>query len=163
MWLNFCIQHVLIWMVCRHRICRQAKAVLKRTTTQQSSNLTEQRNILQTHLCGWEEILPIYMPRLLQHCASFKSDIWEGPSLQPVAGTNHPENGTIWLPSKIPNNFHIQVCHLGLAAIEEKIQTVQCHDNLDPIWTMLNMKIQMVTTELVGAFQEQECMQTVWG
>ena len=131
-------------MVCRRRIRRQAKAVSKGTTARQSSSLTEQRNILRTRLRGWEEILPIYMPGLLQHRASFESDIRGGPSLQPVAGADHPENGTIWLPSKIPNNFRVRVCHPGLAAIEETIRTAQCHDNLDAIRTVLNVKSRLV-------------------
>jgi len=83
------------------------------------------------------------MPGLLQHRASFESDI-RGPSPQLVAGADHPENGTIWLPSKIPNNFRERVCRSGLAAIEEKIRSAQCHDSLDAVRTVLNVKSRLV-------------------
>jgi hypothetical protein len=124
----------------RRRIRRQVKAT---STVRQSSSLTEQRNILQARLRGWEEILPIYMPGLLQHRASFEADTL-GPSSQSVAGAGHPENTTIWLPSQIPNHFRSRVCYQGLAAIEEKIRTASCYDSLDAIRNVLNVKSRLV-------------------
>ena len=108
-------------------------------TTRQSSSLMEQRNILRTHLCGWEEVLPIYMPGLLQHHTSFESDS-PGPSSQSVASSDHPENTPVWLPSKIPSNFRSWVCYQGLPAIEEKIRTANCYDSLNAMRNVLNVK-----------------------
>jgi hypothetical protein len=148
-WLYFCPRCMLTRTVCRRRIRRQAKAILRGTTARQSSNLTEQRNILRTRLRGWEEILPIYVPGLLQHRASFESDT-PGPSPQSADDADHPENATIWLPSKIPENFCAWVCCQGLAAIEEKIRTAHCYDNLDAIRNVLNVKSRLIRKKGFG-------------
>ena len=83
------------------------------------------------------------MPGLLQHRASFESNTPE-PSSQSVRGADHPENATIWLPSKIPSSFCMQVCYPGLAAIEEKIRTAHCYDSLDAVRNVLNVKSRLV-------------------
>jgi len=83
------------------------------------------------------------MPGLLQHRASFESNIPE-PSSQSIRDADHPENATIWLPSKIPSNFRMRVCYLGLAAIEEKIRTAHCYDSLDAVRNVLNVKSRLV-------------------
>ena len=83
------------------------------------------------------------MPGLLQHCATFESDT-PGPPSQSVASASHPENATIWPPSKIPDSFHLRVCYQGLAAMEERIRTANCYDSLDAIWNVLNVKSWLV-------------------
>ena len=83
------------------------------------------------------------MPGLLQHRASFESDT-PGPPSQSVASSDHPENASVWLPSKIPSKFRSRVCYLGLAAIEEKIRTANCYDSLDAMRNVLNVKSRLV-------------------
>ena len=95
------------------------------------------------------------MPGLLQHRASFESDT-PGPSSQLSAGADHPENATIWLPSKIPDNFRAWVCYQGLAAIEEKIRTANCYDSLDAIQNVLNVKSRLVHFKNKNAHGQRE-------
>ena len=83
------------------------------------------------------------MPGLLQHRATFESDT-PGPPSQSVAGASHPENATIWLPSKIPDSFRSRVCYQGLAAMEERTRTANCYDSLDAIRNVLNVKSRLV-------------------
>jgi len=105
----------------RRRIRRHAKDTPDNATARQSSNLTEQRNILRTRLRGWEEILPIYMPGLLQHREALELAASTRSQLRPAAGVDHPEDAIIWLPSQIPTDLRPRVCYPGLPAIEEKI------------------------------------------
>jgi len=107
------------------------------------------------HLRGWEEILPIYMPSLLQHRASFESN-GPGPPSQSVASSDHPENAPVWLPSKIPSDFRSRVCYQGLAAIEEKIQTANCYNSLDAMQNVLNVKSRLVHFKNTSAHGQRE-------
>ena len=127
-------------LLARRRIRREAKKVTDRVTARQESTLTEQRNILRKRLHAWEEILPIYMPGLLQYRHTLESS----PQSTPTPATDHPEDAVIWLPSRIPKNLRARVCTVGLAEIEEKIRTAHCHDSLDAVRRVLNIKSRMV-------------------
>jgi len=122
--------------ISRRRIRRQVKNTSDSATAQQSSSLTEQRNILRNRLRGWEEILPIYMPGLLQHRASLESSS--------THAIDQPEGTIIWLPSQIPAALRSRVCYAGLADIEERIRTAHCYDNLDAVRHVLKIKSRMV-------------------
>ena len=128
----------------RHRICREAKKVTDRVTARQESTLKEQHNILCKGLHAWEEILPIYMPGLLQHCNTLESEGTAHRQSNSMPTTDHPEDAVIWLPSQIPNNIRAHVCTVGLAEIEEKIHTAHCYDSLDAVQHVLNIKSRMV-------------------
>ena len=128
----------------RRRLRQEAKKVTDRVTTRQESTLKEQRNILHKRLHTWEEILPIYMPRLLQYRNTLESECAAHRQSNSMPTTDHPKDTVIWLPSQIPNNIRAHVCTVGLAEIEEKICTAHCYDNLDAIRHMLKIKSQMV-------------------
>ena len=70
--------------------------------------LTEQRNVLRTRLRGWEQLLPIYMPGLLQ----YRADIASGASAVPYSPppSANPEDADIWLPSRIAEAHRSRVC-----------------------------------------------------
>ena len=140
----------------RRRIHHHAKDTPDNATARQSSNLTEQRNILRTRLRGWEEILPIYMPGLLQHREALELAASTRSQLQPAAGVDHPEDAIIWLPSQIPTDLHPRVCYPGLPAIEEKIRTAHCYDSLDALRHILNVKSRMVYFKNKNAWGQHE-------
>ena len=117
----------------RHRLHQEAKKVTDRVTTRQESTLKEQCNILHKRLYAWEEILPIYMPGLLQYCNTLESERAAHRQSNSTPTTDHPEDAVIWLPSQIPNNICAHICTVGLAEIEEKIRTAHCYDNLDAV------------------------------
>ena len=102
----------------------------------------EQRNLLRTRLRGWEQLLSIYMPGLLQ----YKEDLASGTITAPYTPrhSDNPEDADIWLPSRIANAHRSRVCREGLAEIEERIRTAQCYDALDVIRHTLKIKSRMV-------------------
>ena len=104
--------------------------------------MTEQRNLLRTRLHGWEQLLPICMPGLLQ----YKDDIASGSITTPHSpwDSDNLEDADVWLPSWIATPHHSRVCREGLAEIEEQICMAQCHDALDIIRQTLQIKSQMV-------------------
>jgi len=122
----------------RRRIRRQVKSTSDDATARQSSTVTEQRNILRNRLRAWEEILPLYMPGLLQHRNTLESQA------APTSDTDHPEDAVIWLPSRIPENLRSRVCYTGLPDIENRIRTAHCYDSLDAIRHTLNVKSRLV-------------------
>ena len=128
----------------RHRLCQEAKKVTDRVTTRQESTLKEQHNILRKQLHAWEEILPIYMPGLLQYRNTLESERAAHRQSNSTPTTDHPEDTVIWLPSQIPNNIRTHICTVGLAEIEEKIHTAHCYDNLNAVRRVLNIKSRMV-------------------
>ena len=111
---------------------------------QQSGSLTKQHNILHSHLHAWEEILPIYMPGLLQYQTILESNPPSNPQSSSTSMINHPEDTTIWLPSQILSTQCLQVCYAGLADIEEKIRTAHCYDGLETVCHILKIKSWMV-------------------
>ena len=101
-------------------------------------NLTELRNLLRSRLRGWEQLLPIYMPGLLQYQADMASS-------RTPPSTDNPEDVEIWLPSRIPDaTQRLGICRDGLPAIEERIRTAQCHDALEGIRHTLKIKSRMI-------------------
>ena len=82
------------------------------------------------------------MPGLLQ----YKEDLASGTITAPYTPqhSDNPEDADIWLPSRIANTQRSHVCREGLAEIEERIRTAQCHDALDVIRQTLKIKSQMV-------------------
>jgi len=128
----------------RRRIRRQAKKTSDDATARQSGSLTEQRNILHSRHRAWEEILPIYMPGLLQYQTTLESNSPSNPQLNSTPTVGHPEDAIIWLPSQIPSTQHLRVCYAGLADIEEKIRTAHCYDNLEAVRHVLIIKSRMV-------------------
>ena len=104
--------------------------------------MTEQQNLLRTRLRGWEQLLPIYMPGLLQ----YKDDLASGSITAPYSPrhSENPEDADIWVPSWIAEAYCPRVCWEGLAEIEEQIRTAQCHDALDVIRHTLKIKSRMV-------------------
>jgi len=105
-------------------------------------SLTEQRNILKMHLRAWEQLLPIYMPGLLQ----YKIDLSRGNS---AASPNpkqspHPEDSVIWLPSYIAAMERARVCSPGLAQIEARLHSGQCQDAMENVRQVLRLKSRMV-------------------
>ena len=79
----------------------------------------EQRNLLRMRLHGWEQLLPIYMPGLLQ----YKDDLASGSITTPYSPwhSENPEDADIWVPSRIAEAYHPCVCQEGLVEIEEQI------------------------------------------
>ena len=79
--------------------------------------LTEQHNLLWTRFHGWELLLPIYMPGLLQ----YQADLALGSITAQYSphNSNNPEDMDVWLLSQIAEAHHLHVCQEGLADIEE--------------------------------------------
>ncbi|KAG6913835.1 hypothetical protein DXG01_004024 [Tephrocybe rancida] len=117
----------------QRRVTTQAKTLAK-GTTQQHASLTEQRNQLWTKLRNWEQVRSVYMPGLLQYQTDHP----------PVLKSDHPEDSPLLLPSSIPANKQQFVCIPSLAAAEEKLRTAQCHNALNNLQHILNMKSHMV-------------------
>ena len=116
--------------------------------------MTEQRNVLQTRLRGWEQLLPIYMPGLLQ----YKDDLASGSITAPYLPrhSKNPEDADIWVPSRVAEAHRPRVCREGLAEIEDRIRTAQCHDTLDVICHTLKIKSRMVMFKNKNARRQRE-------
>ena len=111
-------------------------------TASNEGTLTEQRNLLRTRFRGWELLLPIYMPGLLQ----YQADLALGSITARYSPHNsdNPEDMDVWLPSRIAEAHRSRVCREGLADIEERIRTAQCYDALDAIRHALTVKSRMI-------------------
>ena len=80
--------------------------------------------MLRTRLRAWEQLLPIYMPGLLQYKTDLARDnsaASPNPNQSP-----HPEDSVIWLPSHIAAMERVRVCSPGLAQIEARLHSGQC-------------------------------------
>ena len=98
--------------------------------------------MLRTRLRAWEQLLPIYMPGLLQYetdLASGNSPASTSPNQSP-----HPEDGVVWLPSRIAAKDRARVCWPGLAQMEERLRSGQCRDALESVCQVLRLKSRMV-------------------
>ena len=124
----------------RVRICLQAKKSGTSSTLRKDGNLTEQRNLLCSHLRGWEQLVPIYIPSVLQY------HIDGGASTSPSSSSasGHPEDAEIWLPSRIPAPHCDAICMSGLPDIEARLREAQAYDALDKIHNMLKVKSRMI-------------------
>ena len=98
--------------------------------------------MLRTRLRAWDQLLPIYMPGLLQ----YETDLAKGDSNTPTSPTQspHPEDSIIWLPSQVAATERARVCQLGLAEIEGRLRSGQCRDALESIHQVLRLKSCMV-------------------
>ena len=126
----------------RHHIRRRARATSSTTSNGIGGSLTEQQNLLQKRFRGWEQLLPIYMPGLLQ----YQTDLASGSITARYSprNSNNPEDMDIWLPSRIAKVHRSRVCREGLADIEERICTARCYDALDAIRHVLTVKSRMI-------------------
>ena len=124
----------------RVRIRLQAKKSGVISTLRKDANLTEQRNLLRSRLHGWEWLVPIYMPRVLQYHINGGTSTLTSSS----SASGHPEDADIWLPSRIPAPYRDTVCMSGLPDIEVRLREAQAYDTLDKVRNMLKVKSRMV-------------------
>lgn len=155
--------HILITFLvadnsCRRRIRRLAHDISTGATSRQSAGLTEQRNLLRSRLRVWEQILPIYMPGLLQYCQDREAELAASQSTGPEpleqlegaqaskkkSNMDEIEHAAIWLPSKVDSTARRRVCREGLPQIEERLRSVQLEDSLENIRHILKVKTRMI-------------------
>lgn len=105
----------------RRRIRRLAHDVSTGATSRQSASLTEQRNLLRARLRSWEQILPIYMPGLLQYRQDKEAELPRAravdnepqeseSSTRKRSAQDEIEYADIWLPSKVDSTACRRVC-----------------------------------------------------
>lgn len=140
-----CVFHTLIILdlsngMFRVRIRLQAKKSGTNSTLRKDGSLTEQRNLLRSRLRGWEQLVPIYMPGVLQY------HIDGGASTSPSSSSasGHPEDTEIWLPSRIPAPYRDVICMSGLPDIEVRLREAQAYDALDKVRNTLKVKSRMI-------------------
>ncbi|KDR65962.1 hypothetical protein GALMADRAFT_81295 [Galerina marginata CBS 339.88] len=112
----------------QRRIQRLAKDTTLHLSITKGGSLTEQRNTLCTRLRLWDQLVPIYMPGLLQYQVDQAN---EGQVLE--TKSHHPEDEELWLPSCIPAGCCARVCQKGLPKMEERLRLGQCQDSLENI------------------------------
>ena len=80
--------------------------------------------MLRTRLRAWEQLLPIYIPGLLQ----YETDLASGNSATSTIPNQspHPEDSVVWLPSRIAAKERARVCWPELAQMEERLRSGQC-------------------------------------
>ncbi|PPQ97896.1 hypothetical protein CVT26_013070 [Gymnopilus dilepis] len=133
----------------QRRLERLAKDVTSHLATAKEGNLTDQRNALRTRIRVWEQLVPIYMPGLLQYVtdrfrssqSSPEADI-DGKSSP--AKSHHPEFFEIHLPSRVVASDRGVVCREGLVEIEERLRVGQCNDALEGLRQILRLKARMI-------------------
>lgn len=124
----------------RVRIRLQAKKSETNSTLRKDGSLTEQRNLLRSRLRGWERLVLIYMPGVLQY--QIDGGATTSPSSSSTSG--QPEDAEIWLPSHIPTLHHDIVCMSGLPDIEVRLREAQAYDALDKVRNTLKVKSRMI-------------------
>ena len=94
------------------------------------------------------------MPGLLQ----YKDDLASGSITAPYLPrhSENPEDADIWVPSRVAEAHRPRVCREGLAEIEDRIRTAQCHDALDVIRHTLKIKSRMVMFKNKNARGQRE-------
>ncbi|SJL12088.1 uncharacterized protein ARMOST_15509 [Armillaria ostoyae] len=105
-------------------------------TMRQGATLKEERSILREKLRSWLLLHTIYIPGLVQY-------LTEMGELSHDGGENL-EDVALWLPSSLPKGRRQVLCMEGLPKMEERFQTVQCHDALNGVQHMLHVKTQMI-------------------
>jgi len=90
---------------------------------------------MQARLRTWEALRTVYMPGLVQYW----QDIGEDP-LREV----EPEDKALWLPSALPTNRRLDICHHSLADMELILRTGQLADMLSSVRHTLRVKARMV-------------------
>ncbi|KAF9471339.1 hypothetical protein BDN70DRAFT_909381 [Pholiota conissans] len=81
------------------------------------------------------ELLPIYIPGLLQHHT-------DHPPPQPKSSNS--EDMLLWLPSRISQPHRSRICTAGLAVIEERLRDAQLPDALENIRKILKIKSRLI-------------------
>ncbi|KAF8156253.1 hypothetical protein BJ912DRAFT_1070632 [Pholiota molesta] len=94
-----------------------------------------ERNALISRIRAWEQLLPIYVPGLLQYHSDYP------PSER---RSSNPEDAAIWLPSRLPEPHRSRICVTGLPAIEERIRDAQLPDSLENVKRILKIKSRMI-------------------
>jgi hypothetical protein len=133
-------KHLVFNQTCqikRQRVQHLSKGLKEIATTLQEGGLTEQRNQLSKRILVWEQLLPLYIPGLLQ----YRSDIDDESNIHT---DGHPENSDLWLPSKLPEGARQRVCMQSLPRIKEKLRTAQCYDALESIHHILKIKSRLI-------------------
>ncbi|KAH9484782.1 hypothetical protein JR316_0001684 [Psilocybe cubensis] len=116
------------------RVRRLAKGVGSQSTIRQSGSLTEQRNSLATRIRSWEQLLPVYMPGILQYRTDY-----------PVTTRSiNSEDTILYLPSFVPEPHRSRICVPGLALIEQELRFAQLSDSLSSIRQILIIKSRMI-------------------
>lgn len=105
------------------------------STARQEAGIGEQRSVMQARLRTWEALRTVYMPGLVQYW----QDIGEDP-LREV----EPEDKALWLPSALPTNRRLDICHHSLADMELILRTGQLADMLSSVRHTLCVKARMV-------------------
>ncbi|PPQ76759.1 hypothetical protein CVT24_012280 [Panaeolus cyanescens] len=116
----------------QRRIQKLAKKATPKSS-QSEGGLTEERTQLRNQIRAFEILQPIYMPGLLQ----YQED--NGP----FDLAEHPEDHTIWLPSRIATaEDRLTVCRVSanLPDIEERLRTGRCYDALASLRRALKLK-----------------------
>ncbi|KAJ3487311.1 hypothetical protein NLJ89_g11723 [Agrocybe chaxingu] len=121
----------------QRRIRRLAKSASSQATARQEGGLIEQRNQLRTRIQGWGQLIPIYMPGLLQ----YKTTLPRGSYADDA---ENAEDVDLWFPSRVDCTARATVCVTNLPEMEEKLRTAQCFDSLDNVRTILTLKSCMV-------------------
>ena len=98
--------------------------------------------MLRTRLRAWEQLLPIYIPGLLQ----YETDLASGNSATSTIPNQlpHPEDSVVWLLSRIAAKERARVCWPELAQMEERLRSGQCRDALESVRQILRLKSRMV-------------------
>ncbi|KAH9476140.1 hypothetical protein JR316_0011711 [Psilocybe cubensis] len=118
----------------QRRVRRLAKGVGPHSTIRQAGSLTEQRNILSTRIRAWEQLLPVYIPGIVQ----YQTD-------HPITTkTSYAEDAVLYLPSSIPEPCRSRICTPGLANIEKELRFAQMSDSLASIRQILIIKSRMI-------------------
>ncbi|PPQ76859.1 hypothetical protein CVT26_001497 [Gymnopilus dilepis] len=133
----------------QRRLQRLAKDVTSHLATSKEGNITEQRNVLRSRIRAWEQLVPIYMPGLLQHIADCSANLrptseTDSSGKSPEPASHHPEFIKIHLPSQIPAPNRSTVCRDGLVEIEERLRVGQCNDSLENLRQILRLKARMI-------------------
>ncbi|PPQ85548.1 hypothetical protein CVT25_006739, partial [Psilocybe cyanescens] len=99
-----------------------------------AGSLTEQRNVLATRIHAWEQLLPIYIPGVLQ----YQTD-------HPHPSTSmNSEDTILWLPSAILEPHRSCTSRAGLGDIESRLRHAQMVDALNSIRQILKVKTRMI-------------------
>lgn len=101
--------------------------------------MSNETNYDMARMRVWEQLLPLYLPGLLQHQANLRTQANYNPKL-----SEHPEDIELWLPSRLPADIRECVCIANLPKIKEKLHTAQCYDALDIMQHTLRIKSQLV-------------------
>ncbi|KAF8958645.1 hypothetical protein BDZ97DRAFT_1906427 [Flammula alnicola] len=127
----------------QRRLQRLSKAMASKSSGAigQERSLTEEQNTLCIRLRAWEQLVPIYMPGLLQYQMDQST---HASSAQALPKSEKPEDADIWLPSRLPSANCECICCLGVAGMEERLRDAQCTDSINKVCCVLKLKARMI-------------------